>query len=367
MGRSATTSGLGEHAVILKDVSHFYGSNQVLDHVNLAVRTGEFFGILGASGSGKTTILRALGGFVFPTVGEIVIGGEPMLRKPPFRRSTTMVFQHLALFPHLSVFDNLAYGLKLRHRPKPEIEERVAAALAMVRLTGLGHRRPQQLSGGQQQRVALARALILEPNVVLFDEPLGSLDLKLRLEMQTELKNIHRATGTTFIYVTHDQQEAMSLCDRIAIIDRGRIVQVGTTEEVYERPATRFAASFIGDINLMSGTVVRADETTATVACSDFTVTVESRILLHEGDVVDVCVRPERLALGAAAAACEVQHLAHVIDVQYSGATRRCAIRLDSGTILSVVADARLESTLMTIGNEVAVGWNSEDAFAVSD
>jgi ABC-type Fe3+/spermidine/putrescine transport system ATPase subunit len=366
MGSSLAENGQHEHAVIIRDVSHFYGPTQVLDRVNLLVRTGEFFGILGASGSGKTTILRALGGFVFPTYGEIFIGGEPMTRKPAFRRSTTMVFQHLALFPHLSVSENLAYGLKLRHRPKPEIEERVTSALAMVRLTGLGHRRPNQLSGGQQQRVALARALILKPNVVLFDEPLGSLDLKLRLEMQIELKNIHRETGMTFIYVTHDQQEALSLCDRIAIIDQGRIVQVGTTEDVYDRPATRFAASFIGDINFLPGTVVGADERTVTVRCEDFTATVESSVQCHAGDSVVICVRPERIILGPASEVCDVQLSAHTTDVVYSGATRRCVLQLGSGVHLNVVVDARQGSAL-AIGQQVNVGWNCRDTFAVAD
>lgn len=365
MHPSGTAAELDGHSVVLRDVSHAYGSTPVLNSVNLAIRKGEFFGILGASGSGKTTILRALGGFVFVSRGEIYIDGQLMGRTPPFRRNTTMVFQHLALFPHLSVADNLAYGLRVRRRPKALIDQKVRASLDMIRLPGLGDRRPSQLSGGQQQRVALARALILEPSVVLFDEPLGALDLKLRLEMQVELKNIHRQSGTTFVYVTHDQQEALSLCDRIALIERGRIVQVGTAEEVYERPGTRFAASFIGDINFLPGTVVGREPQGAAIRCEDFTVTVEVPSTVRDGDRVDVCIRPERINVGEHAATCDVRQAARVVDVIYTGATRRCILGFGSGARLNVDVDARLASAL-TIGEEVAVGWNGRDAFVLA-
>jgi spermidine/putrescine transport system ATP-binding protein len=350
--------------VVLQDVNHFYGRNQVLRDVSLSIRRGEFFGILGPSGSGKTTTLRTIGGFVIPTSGSIYIQGELMGSRPPFRRNTAMVFQHLALFPHMTVFDNLAYGLKLRHIPRPEIEAKIKGVLDVVHLGGMEKRRPKQLSGGQQQRVALARALILEPAVVLFDEPLGSLDLKLRREMEVEVKNIQRRLGKTFVYVTHDQQEALTMCDRIAIMDNGKVVQIGTAEEIYEQPASRFVADFIGDTNLVEGQVVAKDGVAATVDCGGLPVGTIDGEWFQVGDAVVVSIRPERIVVGPGADGCGQAFNAQLVEMIYTGAIRRCVLQLSNGARLKVDADAK-DAAELRPGSQVRVGWAARDAYVL--
>src|SRR5215216_7222279 len=239
----------------LRRLSKRFGDFAAVDDLSLEIASGEFLTLLGASGSGKTTTLRMIAGFEPPTAGEILMGGEPIAALPPFKRDINTVFQHYALFPHMSVRDNIAYGLRMRRVPAAEREERVSRSLEMVKLEELGARAPRQLSGGQQQRVALARALVNRPRVLLLDEPLGALDLKLRKEMQLYLKDLQHEVGITFIYVTHDQEEALTMSDRIAVLRDGRIEQVGAPAEVYERPATPFVAGFIGQTNVFSGTV----------------------------------------------------------------------------------------------------------------
>src|SRR5512143_1240067 len=224
-----------------------------VDHVNIQIKNGEFFSLLGSSGCGKTTSLRMIAGFEWPTSGEVYIEGEPMGHKPPFQRKVNTVFQSYALFQHMNVFQNVAFGLEMEHASRDEIDKRVKRALEMVQLPGMGKRYPKQLSGGQQQRVALARALVKVPDVLLLDEPLGALDLKLRKEMQLELKALQQRVGITFIYVTHDQEEAMTMSDRIAVMSMGKVQQMGTPVEVYERPANRFVADFIGESNFLEG------------------------------------------------------------------------------------------------------------------
>ncbi len=235
------------------------GTSQVVavDGIDLDVRDGEFFSMLGPSGSGKTTTLRMIAGFEAPTAGRILLHGRDVTNVPPFDRDVNTVFQDYALFPHLTVADNVAYGLMVRKVPKPERSKRVADALRMVRLEGFDRRKPAQLSGGQRQRVALARALVNRPRVLLLDEPLGALDLKLREEMQIELKAIQQQVGITFIYVTHDQEEALTMSDRMAVFNAGRIEQLGSPAEVYERPKTRFVAGFVGTSNLLTGEVAQ--------------------------------------------------------------------------------------------------------------
>ncbi|MEX2200577.1 MAG: ABC transporter ATP-binding protein [Dongiaceae bacterium] len=240
--------------VEIANLCKHYDSVTALDDVSIAFEDGEFFGLLGPSGSGKTTLLRALAGFVVPDSGSIRFDGQRVENVPVHRREIGMVFQNYALFPHLTVNENIAFGLSVRGRPREETATRVDAMLALVRLEGLGERKPRQLSGGQQQRVALARALVTDPKVLLLDEPLGALDRRLRQEMQVELREIQRSTGITAVFVTHDQEEALTLSDRIAIIDRGRLIQIGPPREVYERPETVFAAQFLGDANLFRGT-----------------------------------------------------------------------------------------------------------------
>ena len=244
--------------VELLDVSKVFGTLPAVRDLTLRVRRGTFFSLLGPSGCGKTTTLRLIAGFEQPTTGHIMIAGEDVAGLPPYRRDVNTVFQHYALFPHMSVADNVAYGLRQSRVGRAEVRRRVGEALVMVRLSGLDNRRPAQLSGGQQQRVALARALVNRPTVLLLDEPLSALDLKLRKEMQAELKVLQQTVGITFIYVTHDQDEAITLSNRIAVMNAGRLEQEGTPEEIYERPQTRFVADFIGLTNFIDGTVVES-------------------------------------------------------------------------------------------------------------
>src|SRR5512147_1555683 len=249
-----------EFAVELRDVVKQFitpEGNQLnaVDHVTMQIKNGEFFSMLGSSGCGKTTSLRMIAGFEWPTEGEVYIEGKPMGHTPPFQRKVNTVFQNYALFQHMTVFQNIAFGLEMEGAGKEEIEKRVKRVLEMVQLTGMERRRPKQLSGGQQQRVAVARALVKTPDVLLLDEPLGALDLKLRKEMQLELKALQQKLGITFIYVTHDQEEALTMSDRIAVMSQGKVLQIGTPVEIYERPNCKFVADFIGTSNFMEGTV----------------------------------------------------------------------------------------------------------------
>ena len=288
-----------------------------VDSVDLEVADGEFFAMLGPSGSGKTTVLRMIAGFETPTSGTVELGGRDVTRDAPFERDVTTVFQDYALFPHMTVLENVAYGLMVRGVKRAERRSRAEDALASVRLAGFGDRRPGQLSGGQRQRVALARALVNRPRVLLLDEPLGALDLKLREQMQVELKAIQREVGITFLFVTHDQEEALTMSDRIAVFDNGRISQVGTAREVYERPASAFVAGFVGSTNLLSGAVAEA-------------------VL---GDPAAVSFRPEKVGLrplGASAAGqAPSETVARadgtVTEVVYTGAASRVVVGLDAG------------------------------------
>ena len=350
-----------QYDCVLRNISHYFGRNQVLHNVSLSINKGEFFGILGPSGSGKTTTMRIIGGFIIPDVGEVYLQNELMGRRPAYRRNTTMVFQHLALFPHMTVFTNLAYGLKIRKLPAKEIKARVAGALEAVHLEGLGERYPKQLSGGQQQRVALARALILEPSVVLFDEPLGSLDLKLRREMQIEIKNIQRRLGTTFVYVTHDQQEALNMCDRIAIMNEGKIEQVGTAEEIYERPRTRFIADFIGDTNFLNGKVRAREGNASTIEANGLVFHAMDEGRFEVGEAVALCIRPERIMIGESASGCDTLHPAHIINLIYSGPVRRCIVALPNSIRLKADLDAKA-TTDFRVGDETRIGWFVKDA-----
>jgi len=285
-------------AVELRDVTKRFGEVVAVDHVSLPIRDGEFFSLLGPSGCGKTTTLRMIAGFEQPSEGEIFIADQPVAGVPAFERNTNMVFQNYALFPHMTVSQNVAFGLQMKRVPQAEIARRVTEALEMVRLPGMEERMPTQLSGGQQQRVALARALVNRPAVLLLDEPLGALDLKLRKEMQLELKDLQNRVGITFIYVTHDQEEALTMSDRIAVMGHGRVLQVGTPTEIYERPNCRFVADFIGETNFLEGKIVTREDGYVAVAIRPG---VELRAPVGEGSVEDsqvtVAIRPEKLRL----------------------------------------------------------------------
>jgi spermidine/putrescine ABC transporter ATP-binding subunit len=293
-----TSRGVAEPtAVALDRVTKRFGELTAIDQISLAVRRGELMTLLGPSGCGKTTLLNLVAGFLLPESGEIVIDGRQVTDIPTYRRETGIMFQSYALFPHMNVAENVGYGLRMRRLPKPEIARRVTDALALVKLEGVNDRKPRQLSGGQQQRVALARALIIRPKVLLLDEPFSALDRNLRAAMQVELKDIQRKLGVTTIFVTHDQGEALSLSDRIAVIAEGRIRQLGAPGEIYRRPADRFVASFIGDVNVLSARLERNDGATATVAVGGARVLVPAGPLkaVEPGGTVDLFLRPEDL------------------------------------------------------------------------
>src|ERR1043165_1805852 len=292
-----------EFAVELRDVVKQFVTPEgnllnAVDHVTMQIKNGEFFSMLGSSGCGKTTSLRMIAGFEWPTEGEVYIEGIPMGHIPPFQRKVNTVFQSYALFQHMNVYQNVAFGLEMEGAGKDEIEKRVKRGLEMVQLTGMERRKPKQLSGGQQQRVAVARALVKVPDVLLLDEPLGALDLKLRKEMQLELKALQQQLGITFIYVTHDQEEAMTMSDRIAVMSKGQVQQMGTPVEIYERPANRFVADFIGESNFLEGTLKTLSKDEACVFGPELKTELTGLPVsdgLIQGEDVIVSIRPEKV------------------------------------------------------------------------
>jgi spermidine/putrescine ABC transporter ATP-binding subunit len=329
-----------------------YGATLALDGVSLSVAPGEFFTLLGPSGCGKTTTLRSVAGFVKPDAGEVAIDGATVTGIPPHRRRVGMVFQHYALFPHRTVAQNVGFGLRMQRVGRAEIASRVADALALVQLPSYGARYPGQLSGGEQQRVALARALVTRPAVLLLDEPLGALDKKLRDHMKIELKRLQREVGITTIYVTHDQEEALTMSDRIAVMHRGRVEQVAPPRGLYESPATPFVASFIGNINLLSGRAAGAN----TVACG--TATLAASGAAPPGTAVSLALRPERIRLDPPAALDTVlpMTVAHVV---YQGETVRYILRAEGGLELQAV---ELGEVRFAAGARVRAGWAAADA-----
>jgi spermidine/putrescine transport system ATP-binding protein len=342
-----------------------------VEDVDLQVGAGEFFSLLGPSGCGKTTTLRMLAGFEEPTSGRILLYGKDMVGVPPYRRDVNMVFQHYALFPHMTVYDNIAFGLRHKKVAKDEIQRRVADALRLVELEGRERRRPRQLSGGQQQRVALARALVNRPRALLLDEPLGALDLKLRRAMQLELKRIQREVGITFVYVTHDQEEALTMSDRLAVMNAGRIEQLGAPRDLYERPATRFVADFLGTSNILSGRLERAGDCWALGGLSaGERVLVRGADGLHAGQEVEIVVRPEKMALHGAGDAppdgqCALR--CTIAEVVYLGTSTSYSVVTDGGAQVSVYR----QNAATVPGEEVAVGqvgwlsWPSEHSYVL--
>ena len=334
----------GSAAVGLEGVEKRFGDVVAVAGVDLEVADGEFFSMLGPSGSGKTTTLRMIAGFELPTAGRVLLQGRDVTRRPPFERDVNTVFQDYALFPHMTVGENVGYGLMVRKVPRAERSVRVAEVLRMVRLEGFESRKPSQLSGGQRQRVALARALVNRPKVLLLDEPLGALDLKLREEMQIELKAIQQEVGITFIYVTHDQEEALTMSDRIAVFNAGRIEQVGSPADVYERPATRFVAGFVGTSNLLQGSAA-------------------AEIVGRSGTFT---VRPEKIRLAdpeTATADDELSALGQIREVVYLGPDTRYHVALDAGGEL-VVTQQNLATSSMDVlaaqGRAVRLVWKRQ-------
>jgi len=312
--------------VELRGCTRDYGAVRAVDALDLAVHEGEFLALLGPSGCGKTTTLNLIAGFVEPTAGRILIDGEDVTGRPPHLRALGVVFQSYALFPHLSVRENVAFGLRERRVTAAEIERRVAEALELVRLDARGRQRPAELSGGMQQRVALARALVYRPRVLLLDEPLAALDKKLREEMRDELRAIQRSVGITTIFVTHDQAEALGLSDRIAVMSRGRIEQLGTPREIYERPVTRFVADFIGASSMLRGRAVAADRVVVTGGPP---LRVQGGAALRAGEEVELAIRPERVRLAPGPGDNVLD--ARVEGLVYQGAQTEVTARLDDG------------------------------------
>jgi putrescine transport system ATP-binding protein len=332
----------------LEAVSKKFGEFLAVDAVSLAIRRGEIFCLLGGSGSGKTTLLRMLAGFETPSAGRITIDGADMSTVPPYDRPVNMMFQSYALFPHMSVEKNVAFGLEQERIGRAEIRRRVAAILEIVQMSPYAGRRPHQLSGGQRQRVALARALVKRPKLLLLDEPLAALDRKLRERTQFELLNIQERLGVTFIVVTHDQEEAMTLATRMGVMDRGRIVQVGTPAEIYEAPVNRFVADFIGSVNLLEGRVASLGAGDLTIRCEPFGCTIRSvhRLECAAGDTVWVAIRPEKIVLAAEPPAAEAPPSENrvrgtVREVAYLGNVSTCLVEIDSGKIVRVTLPNR--------------------------
>jgi ABC-type Fe3+/spermidine/putrescine transport system ATPase subunit len=319
-----------------------YGAVTAVADVAAAIGQGELVSFVGPSGCGKTTLLRLLGGFVRPDAGRIRLGGRDVTAEPPNRRATALVFQSYALFPHMSVGDNVGYALRIRGRPRAEIARRVEELLALVRLEGLGGRRPDELSGGQQQRVALARALSLQPEVLLLDEPLSNLDAGLRVLMRAEIKRLQRELALTVAYVTHDQEEAMAISDRIAVMEAGRIRQVGTPDEIYERPATEFVAAFVGVVNFLDGEVAAVDGEAATVRTALGPLAVrEVPPGLRPGARVRLVLRPESIRLGAQEAAGPNTVLGKVESAMYTGALVRYGVDVGGVRLVASLYDPR--------------------------
>ena len=346
-----TRSAPAVSAVRLEGVEKQFDDVAAVDGIDLEVGDGEFFSMLGPSGSGKTTTLRMIAGFELPTKGRILLHGHDVTRVPPFERDVNTVFQDYALFPHMSVGDNVGYGLMVRKVGRAVRRERVADALRMVRLDGYEGRRPNQLSGGQRQRVALARALVNRPRVLLLDEPLGALDLKLREEMQIELKAIQQQVGITFIYVTHDQEEALTMSDRLAVFNEGRIEQVGAPADVYEHPATRFVAGFVGTSNLLAGAVAQA-------------------IVGRAGTFT---IRPEKIRIAdpdAAPGPTEASAPGRIKQVVYVGPDTRYIVTLDAGAELTVTQQNLATSSteaLAAQGRAVRLIWQRHHCLAIAD
>jgi spermidine/putrescine ABC transporter ATP-binding subunit len=349
--------------VQLERVTKRFGAVTAVHQVSLEVAPGEVLALLGPSGCGKTTTLRMIAGFEDPDAGTVRIKGAVVNDVPTYRRNLGMVFQQYALFPHMSVFDNVAFGLRMRGTSRGDTRRRVGEAMALVRLQGLEDRFPSQLSGGQQQRVALARAVVTTPAVLLLDEPLGALDKKLREQMQIEIRALQRALGITTIFVTHDQEEALTLADRIAVMEGGEIVQIGTPTEIYERPRTRFVSDFIGVSNFLAGRVVRRTGAAVAVEVGAFHLLAAGGDGLAPGDAVEVAVRPEKIRLSAVAPAQANAVQGRIENVVYLGAVTFYYLRLPDDQRLVVMEQnqtPRGPGAGHPVGSTVFAGWDPE-------
>jgi putative spermidine/putrescine transport system ATP-binding protein len=359
-------------ALTLKNLTKRYHDAVAVDGVSLHIESGEFMTLLGPSGSGKSTTLMMIAGFVIPTSGDLLVDGRSVVTLPPFQRNLGIVFQQYSLFPHLNVFQNVAFPLEMRSIPLTTIEQKVRAALELVRLSGMAGRRSNQLSGGQQQRVALARALVFEPGVLLLDEPLGALDLKLRQELQTEIKRLHEELGMTVVYVTHDQGEALSMSDRIVVMKDGAIQQVGRPEDLYRSPVNHFVASFIGEANFFEGVIVDLSRGVCTVRCADgVTVHGSARRSVAGGARVTMIVRPESVTQTSyehrdgRAEMCGNAVEGIIEDVVYLGDVSKYRIRIGPATVVTANWQNRQGARQLGRGERIAIGWATADMMAL--
>ncbi len=345
----------------IDDVVKDFSGYKAVNHVSIDIAKGEIFALLGSSGCGKTTLLRMLAGFESPTSGSIILNGQDLAGMPPYERPINMMFQSYALFPHLTVWDNIAFGLRRDGMSKDKVAERVEAMLKLVQLGKFAKRKPHQLSGGQQQRVALARSLAKQPQLMLLDEPLGALDKKLREETQIELVNIIESVGVTCVMVTHDQEEAMTMATRIAVMSEGRILQVGPPSEIYETPATRFVADFIGNVNLMDGVVADDEPDHVTIDCQDCRHYVGHGITGTVGMPVTVAVRPEKVRVSREPPEGEYNRaLGKIKDLSYFGSFTVYHLQMASGNVLKVsqAATERHREEALTWGDEAWASWS---------
>jgi ABC-type Fe3+/spermidine/putrescine transport system ATPase subunit len=349
--------GAGFPLLRLEGVSKVYGKVTAVEPLDLDINAGDFFAILGPSGCGKTTLLRAIGGFIAPTTGRIIIAGRDVTHLGPDKRPTNMVFQGYGLFPHMTVRQNIGYGLSIAGVPRAEIDARIGEVMALVRLTALGDRGVGQLSGGQQQRVALARALVMRPPVLLLDEPLAALDLKLRQAMQDELRRIHEQIGGTFVFVTHDQGEAMSLANRIAVMESGRLVQVGSPEDIYRNPRSLFVATFVGEANVFPGT--------RRGGVVDLPIGTRFDDSGPDGPVT-VVVRPESLSFNAAAGEGMLSASGTIVDSVFLGSMVRYRVDLGGGSMIFVQGSSEDIPADIAVGKKVSVGWRREQQSVLS-
>lgn len=352
---------LGVQMVQLEHVTKEFDDTNVVDDLNLDIKAGEFLTLLGPSGCGKTTTLRMIAGFEKPTSGKILLNGQQVDEMEPYKREVNTVFQSYSLFPHMNVFDNVAFGLKMKKVSKEEIKERVTKALKLVQLEEYGNRKPKQLSGGQQQRIAIARAIVNNPKVLLLDEPLGALDLKLRKQMQLELKHLQQTLNITFIYVTHDQEEALTMSDRIVVMNKGKIEQIGLPVDIYERPQTRFVADFIGQTNIIEGSVTEIHGDKATMDFSGQMIEIPNTNEVTQGEEIYISVRPEKMKVNSTPFDSSINLKATFKEKIYVGSVTKIVVMMPNGKELTInESPDKIEEFTNT--NEVYVSWSPSNS-----